>query len=213
MAEKIRVVQVGLGPIGTEAARLAHEKKALQIVGGIDIDKGKVNKALGEILGLKSLHDVVVSNDLAKVLEETRPDIVLHSTGSFLNNVEEQLQMCLRAGASVVSSCEELFYPYRRNSEFCARIDRLAREHSATVLGTGVNPGYSLDFFVLSASSVCTHIESIRATRVSNAGRRRLPLQKKVGAGLTVDQFKTLVAQGKLGHIGLLESLHAVFDR
>jgi len=121
--------------------------------------------------------------------------------------------MCIQAGASVISSCEELFYPYRRDSEFSSRIDKLAKEKKATVVGTGVNPGFSMDVLVLAMSGVCTDIKKIVATRVADASKRRLPLQKKVGAGLTPDEFRKLVKQGKLGHIGLVESLYAVADR
>ena len=51
------------------------------------------------------------------------------------------------------------------------------------------------------------------ATRVVDASQRRLPLQKKIGAGLPPDEFRNLVKQGKLGHIGLVESLYAVSDK
>ncbi|MFQ6113529.1 MAG: dihydrodipicolinate reductase, partial [bacterium] len=109
-----------------------------------------------------------------------------------------------------ISSCEELFYPFRRDSDFCYRIDNLAKEHGVTVLGTGVNPGFSMDVLVLGMSSVCADVRRIVATRVVDASKRRLPLQRKIGAGLKPDEFKKLVNEGKLGHIGLVESLTAV---
>ncbi|MCH8019934.1 dihydrodipicolinate reductase [candidate division KSB1 bacterium] len=213
MENQLKIVQYGLGPIGIEAAKLVLQKKRLKLVGGIDIDPDKVGVDLGDVLGLDSKLKISVSNDPQKVLNETQPDIVLHSTGSFLAKVEEQLQICLQAGASVVSSCEELFYPYRRDAKFCARIDKVAEENKTTVVGTGVNPGFSMDVLVLAMSGVCTKIEKIVATRVVDASKRRLPLQKKVGAGLTPDEFRNLVRQGKLGHIGLVESLYAVADK
>ena len=213
MEKQLKIVQYGLGPIGIEAAKLVLQKKRLKLVGGIDIDPDKVGVDLGDVLGLDLKLNISVSNDPQKVLQETQPDIVLHSIDSFLNKVEEQLKMCLQAGSSVISSCEELFYPYRRDSEFCARIGRLAEEKKTTVVGTGVNPGFSMDVLVLAMSGVCTDIKKIVATRVADASKRRLPLQKKVGAGLTPDEFRKLVKQGKLGHIGLVESLYAVADR
>lgn len=213
MASQLKVVQYGLGPIGIDAAKLVLQKKGLGLVGAIDIDPEIVGIDLGSVLGLDTKLNIAVSNDPKKVLQETQPDIVLHSTGSFLNKVEDQLQLCLRAGASVISSCEELFYPYRRNSEFCSQIDQMAKENGVTVVGTGVNPGFSLDVLVLAGTSVCTHIKKIAATRVSDAAKRRLPLQKKVGAGLNPDEFRDLVKKGKLGHIGLVESLYAVVHK
>ncbi|TDI92642.1 MAG: dihydrodipicolinate reductase [Caldithrix sp.] len=213
METQLKVVQYGLGPIGIEAAKLVLQKKSLKLVGGIDIDPSKVGVDLGDALGLNSKLNISISNDAQKVLNETQADIVLHSTGSFLSKVEEQFKMCLQAGASIISSCEELFYPYRRDSEFSSRIDKLAKENRATIIGTGVNPGFSMDVLVLTMSGVCTAIQKIEATRVSDASKRRLPLQKKIGAGLTPVEFRNLVRQGKLGHIGLVESLYAIADK
>jgi len=213
MEKQLKIVQYGLGPIGIEAAKLVLQKKCLKLVGGIDIDPSKIGVDLGDALDLNSKLNILISHDPQKVLNETRADIVLHSTGSFLNKVEEQFKMCLQAGTSVISSCEELFYPYRRDSKFSSRIDKLARENKATVVGTGVNPGFAMDVLVLTMSGVCTKIDKIVATRVVDASKRRLPLQKKVGAGLTPDEFRNLVRQGKLGHIGLVESLYAVADK
>ena len=197
MENQLKIVQYGLGPIGIEAAKLVLQKKRLKLVGGIDVDPDKIGVNLGDVLGLDSKLKISVSNDPQKVLNETQPDIVLHSTGSFLAKVEEQLQICLQAGASVVSSCEELFYPYRRDSKFCARIDKVAEENKTTVVGTGVNPGFSMDVLVLVMSSVCTKIDKIVATRVVDASKRRLPLQKKIGAGLPPDEFRNLVKQDR----------------
>ena len=119
---------------------------------------------------------------------------------------------CINAGVHVVSSNEELFYPYYRDAEFCERIDAAARAKNVVVIGTGVNPGFVLDVFPLFMTAVCTEVKSIRALRVSNAGIRRGPLQRKVGAGLTEERFLQLVDEGKLGHIGLLESLLSIAD-
>jgi 4-hydroxy-tetrahydrodipicolinate reductase len=48
----------------------------------------------------------------------------------------------------------------------------------------------------------------VRIVRVVDAGRRRGPLQRKVGAGLTVEQFTDGVRAGAIRHVGLPESLH-----
>ncbi len=213
MADPIKVVQYGLGPIGIAAAKLVLEKKNLQLVGGIDIDPSKVGQDIGDVLRIQRKLGTLISDDAEGVLSQTRPDVVLHSTVSFLNRVEDQLQICCRAKASVVSSCEELFYPFRRDAVFSQRIDELAKKHGVTVMATGVNPGFSMDVLPLAMTSVCTRVEKVFATRIVDAAKRRLPLQKKIGAGLPPEEFRQLVSMGKLGHIGLVESLHAVADR
>lgn len=208
--EPIKVLHYGLGPIGCAAARLALQKNNLQLVGGIDIDPEKVGKDLGEVLELGRKLGVEISDDPETVFEQTRPDIVLHCTGSFLQKLEEQFLTCLRGGASVISSCEELFYPYHRHPDLSQRLDARAKEHGLTVVGTGVNPGFSMDLLPVVLSGVCAEVSHVTAVRVVDASRRRLPLQKKIGAGLTPEVFRDLVRQGKLGHVGLVESLVAV---
>jgi len=210
MAEKIRVLQFGLGPIGQACVRTLSEKSGVELVGSVDIDPAKVGKHLGEVAGLKKKLGIAVRADAQQALQELRPQIVVHTTSSFLSVVENQLILCLRAGASVVSSTEELFYPFERDSGFCERVDAVARQHGVAVVGTGVNPGFAMDVLPLCLTSMCVRIKKIRVTRVVDAGLRRLPLQKKVGAGISRAEFRERLAQGTFGHIGLRESALAI---
>lgn len=209
---RIRVAQFGLGPIGQACVRAFVEKPAIELVGGIDTDPNKVGKDLGEVSGVKNGLGVVVRGDAEAALAEWRPQVVVHTTLSFLDRVEDQLRAIIRAGAHVVSSTEELFYPYPRDPSFCERIDGLAREHGVAVVATGVNPGFSMDILPLCLTGVCTDVKKIVATRVVDAGKRRLPLQNKVGAGITRKEFRDRLASGTFGHIGLRESALAVMD-
>lgn len=207
----IRVVQYGLGPIGQGAAKLILEKAKtgqLELVGAIDIDPQKVNKTLGALVNASS--NVIISPDAEEVLTETRPDIVVHTTSSFMPQVEQQLLQCIRHGASIVSSTEELPYPFARHPEITQKLDALAKERGVTILGTGVNPGYAMDVLALVATGVCTRVRSVTVNRRVDAGLRRQPLQNKVGAGITVDEFRERKEKGGFGHIGLVESLRLV---
>ncbi len=210
MSEKIRVVQFGLGPIGIETAKVILKKDRFELVGGIDIAPDKAGRDLGNVLGLDKKLGTTVSADAAALLSDLRPDVVLHTTSSFLDKVESQLLTCIEAGAHVVSSTEELLYPFERDAGFSERIDAAARKHGVAVVGTGVNPGFAMDILPLALTGVCTEVRSLRIERVSNASRRRQPLQKKVGAGMSEAEFRDLAARGGIGHIGLVESLLAV---
>jgi 4-hydroxy-tetrahydrodipicolinate reductase len=134
----------------------------------------------------------------------------VHTTLSFLDRVEDQLASIIRAGAHIVSSTEELFYPFERDAAFCDRVDGLARRHGVAVVGTGVNPGFVMDLLPLCLTGVCVNVEQITVTRVVDAGLRRLPLQRKVGAGISRQEFDARLATGHFGHIGLRESALAV---
>ncbi|MCP3979287.1 MAG: dihydrodipicolinate reductase [bacterium] len=206
-----RVVQYGLGPIGVECVRTLLERgEPGTLVGAVDIDPQKVGLDVGRLLGRTDPVGVTVTDDAGAVLRETDPDVVLHTSSSFLDRAAGQLEACIRAGAHVVSSCEELLYPYDRHPEISRRLDALAREHGVGVLGTGVNPGYVMDSLALMATGVCRSVRHVRAVRVVDAALRRLPLLRKVGAGLTPEQFQAKKAAGGFGHIGLVESLRLV---
>lgn len=210
MDRRYRVVQYGLGPIGAATARVVVQKERLDLVGAIDIDPDKVGKDVGELVESGKALGIEVSSDAEATLQNLKPDVVLHTTSSFLHKVRDQLAICIRAGANVVSSCEELFYPYDRDPEFCKEIDSLAQEHGVSVFGTGVNPGFAMDVLPICLTGMCTSVDRVVATRVVDASKRRLPLQRKIGAGLTPEAFRERVEAGGFGHIGLVESLRAV---
>ncbi|WP_103019052.1 dihydrodipicolinate reductase [Salinibacter altiplanensis] len=212
-SDSLRVLQYGLGPIGQEVARTVLKKEPFTLVGAVDIDPDKVGREVTELIdGDLSPTGVHVSDDAEAALANGSPDVVLHTTTSFLEGVTEQLMQCARAGAHVVSSTEELSFPYHQSSDVADQLDHVAREHGVSLVGTGVNPGYAMDTVPLMATAGCTDVWAVRAERVVDAGKRRAPLQAKVGAGLSPRAFETKKAGGTFGHIGLRESLRMVAD-
>lgn len=215
MASPLRVVQYGLGPIGQEVARTILEKQktgSVELVGAIDIDPEKVGRDVADLIGSSDRAGVEVLENAPRVLAETDPDVVLHTTTSFLDGVASQLKECVEAGAHVVSSTEELAYPFERYPRLAQELDRVAREEGRVIVGTGVNPGYAMDTLALAATGVCVSVNSIAVERVVDASKRRKPLQQKIGAGLSTDAFAEKKATGTFGHIGLRESLWLVAD-
>ncbi len=215
MADPIRVVQYGLGPIGLASVAVLLKKQAtgqVQLTGAIDIDPDKAGRDVAELLHRDEPSGIVVSADAEQVLRETKPDVVAHTTSSFLDRMHDQLVLCAEAGAHVVSSTEELAYPYDRHPEISAELDRVAQTNGVVILGTGVNPGYAMDVLALTATGACTDVRSVRVERIVDAGKRREPLQRKVGAGIHVDEFEERKLTGTFGHIGLRESLLLVAD-
>lgn len=204
--KEIKVVQYGVGPVGAGLVKYALQKEGMKIVGAVDIDKNKVGKDLGELTVGRNL-GLQITDDAAGLLRRTKPDIVIHSTGSSLRDVKSQLLKIIDAGADVISTCEELAYPFLKNPKIAKEIDARARKKRVTVLGTGVNPGFVMDTLVIATTTVCQDVKRIRSTRVQDASRRRVPFQKKIGAGLTLDEFKAKVADGTIRHVGFAESI------
>jgi 2,4-diaminopentanoate dehydrogenase len=210
--KKIRVIQYGIGPIGASIVRLMRQKNSLEIVGAIDTDAKKVGRDLGEVVGASDAPwGVLVSADAASVLAKPA-DVVVHSTSSYLTSVMDQLLACLGAGLCIVSTCEELAYPFRKHPQLSKTLDEAAKEEGVALLGTGVNPGFVMDKLPLTLSAVSQWVDWVSAVRIVDASKRRLPLQKKIGAGMTPDEFRAQVAAGVIKHHGLPESIAMVAD-
>ena len=212
MKKKIRAIQYGVGPIGASIARLMREKQAIEICGAIDSDPAKAGRDLGEAVGAPDAPwGVKISADAKDVLEQAA-DVVIHSTSSSLPKVMDQLLACLEAESCVVSTCEELSYPYRKYPEEAAKLDAAAKDWGVALVGTGVNPGFVMDKLVITLAGVSQQIEHAKALRIVDASQRRLPLQKKIGAGMSVEEFRKQVDAGVIKHVGLPESVAMVAD-
>lgn len=210
--KKIRVVQYGVGPIGASIVQLMRQKQALEITGAIDSDPQKAGRDLGEVVGATDAPwGIRISADADKALEK-QVDVVIHCTSSYLKDVMSQLLTCLGAGCCVVSTCEELAYPFRKHPELAAQLDAAAKDEGVALVGTGVNPGFVMDKMVLTLAAVAQRVDSARAVRIVDAAKRRLPLQKKIGAGMTAEEFREKVAAGIIKHHGLPESVAMVAD-
>jgi 2,4-diaminopentanoate dehydrogenase len=201
--QPITVAQYGIGPIGAEIARLLFTKPWIKVVGAIDIDPEKIGKDLGEVIGLGRETGVLVTAEV-----QGKPDVICHSTGSRLRDVAGQLISLLERGSHVVSTCEELSFPL--DGEIREQLQQAARAANVAILGTGVNPGFVMDKLPLTITSVCQEVTSLDIIRIQNASTRREPLQRKVGAGMTVDEFREAVRAGRIKHMGLRESLMMV---
>lgn len=206
----IRVVLYGLGPIGAGIARLVAARSDVEIVGAIDTDPAKVGQDLGTVIGFGRELGVLVSGQAVETLRSARPEVVLQATGSRLEQVAPQIREILEAGANLVSTCEELSFPFASASGLAQELDHLARSRQVALLGTGVNPGFAMDALPLTLTAVSQRVDSVRVRRIQDAAQRRLPLRKKVGAGLTTDEFAQQVKEGTVRHVGLPESAHAI---
>ena len=212
MKKKIRAIQYGIGPIGASILKLMREKEAIEIIGAIDNDPAKIGKDLGEIVGASDAPwGVKVSGDAKGVLEQSA-DVVMHTTSSSLPKVMEQLLAAMEVGSCVVSTCEELSYPFRTHPELAAQLDKAAKDNGVALVGTGVNPGFVMDKLLITLAAVSQRIDHAKALRIVDASKRRQPLQRKIGAGLSVEEFRAKVQEGTIKHVGLPESVAMVAD-
>jgi 4-hydroxy-tetrahydrodipicolinate reductase len=210
MPSRLKVIHVGLGPIGQSIARLVLETEGLQVVGAADLSPSLSGKDLGAVLGLNRRVRVKVASDPARFLRKTRADVAVLSTASSLKAIKPQLTALIQRGMNVVTTCEELAFPTPDHAAAFRELDKLAQKKKVTVLSTGVNPGYAMDALALMLTAPCARVNRVSVTRVVDARTRRLPLQRKVGAGLNLAQFRRAHTEGTVRHVGLVESVHMI---
>lgn len=209
--DRMRVIILGCGIMGRRVAEALMPKQSFEIVGALDIDPELAGKDLGELFSSPQDTGIVIDNDAESLFTRVKADAVVQTTLSHLTTVLPQIEQCVNAGLNIVSTCEELSFPWKRHPELAAEIDRMAKEAGVTVVGTGINPGYLMDSLPLALTSPCLRIDSIRVTRMMNSARRRIPFQKKVGTTMTPEEFRRKIADGVItGHVGLLESINMI---
>lgn len=209
---KIRVVQVGLGPIGAAVAKQLLARRGFQIVGVVDIDPQKMGRDVGEALGVGRPLRVNVTDSISRTIKATRPDVAVLCTSSSLKAVAGQFEEVLRLRVPIVTTTEEAAYPAKANRALARRIDAAALKAKVAVLGTGVNPGFTMDALPIALSAVCERVDRIEVQRVQDARIRRLPFQQKIGAGLTREAFQRRVDAGTVRHVGFTESIQMIAD-
>jgi 2,4-diaminopentanoate dehydrogenase len=210
MAGKYRVIQYGIGPIGTMVVRYLAGRPRIEIVGAVDADPVKIGRDLGDLAGLDAPLGVRVSGDATELLRRTQADAVVLTTVSSLEEAAPQVLDIVSSGKNIVSSCEELVYPWVTRPGLARAIDLAAKENRVSVLATGINPGFLMDFLPLVMTGICRNVRKVTAERYQDAQFRRLPFQKKIGVGLTPEEFADRMRGGTVRHVGLTESIHLI---
>lgn len=212
-SDTIALVPYGLGPIGKEILKKGVADEAFHVLGGVDINPELVGKPLASTLQGEGPKDAFVVSDLSELsgmAKSFQQKIAVHATGSNVSSVWPQIRQLLDHGFHVVTTCEEMLYPWDRYPSLSDEIDQYAKSKGLSVIGSGINPGFVMDSLPLAATAVTDDIRSVKAVRQANVGERRVPLQKKVGIGKSEEEFRQLAKDEKIGHVGLEETVRLV---
>ncbi len=206
---RVRVVVLGLGPIGKAVAAEVVKDPSMELVGAVDPAPALAGRSIADVLGVKGARGGVVPSLDAL---PGGADVAVHMAGSRFPKVVEQLRDLVRRKLHVVSTCEELVAASVRWPREAEALDRDARAAGVAVLATGVNPGFVMDLLPSALTNACISVRSVRVTRHVDTGKRRRALQEKTGAGLTRAEFARRAREGAVGHVGLRDSLLFLLD-
>ena len=194
-AKDISVAVIGLGPIGLAAARAVHADPGMALVQLVDVSPDHAGTS--PLDGGPAVTDKLAGG----------ADVAILCTTSYFDKMAPLVRDCIGHKTHVVSSCEEMLWANYRHADLAREIDAEAKAAGVALLGTGVNPGFVLDYLPAVASSMILEVLAVRAKRRVQAQTRRQPLQKKVGATMTVEEFNGLKARNAIGHKGMAESV------
>ena len=205
----INVLQIGFGPLGIQIAKYLAQKSTVNTLAVIDVNEELIHKQLSEIDSSLSNESKVYKsvNELFNTLEN-KPDVAIITTVSSLEKLIPQVEQVAKFGIPIISTCEELSYPWGLQPQLSRQLDEICKKYNVACLGTGVNPGFLMDYLPSVFTSVSKEIDYILVERIQDASLRRIPFQQKIGAGLNTKDFNAKEAEGTLRHVGLQESVY-----
>jgi 4-hydroxy-tetrahydrodipicolinate reductase len=210
MPRTLKVAVAGLGPVGQATVRTVLQTAGLKLIAVVDPATAYAGKDLGTVLGLPRKLRITVESQPERFLKKARADVVFVCTSSRLRDVKPLLLRLLAGRRHVITSCEELAYPVPGHTADLRDLDRLARSKKVSLLATGINPGFAMDALALALTGPCLRVRRVSVTRVVDAASRSLALQRRVGAGLNLGQFRRAVSEGAVRHVGLVQSAHMI---
>jgi 2,4-diaminopentanoate dehydrogenase len=209
MPRTLKVAVAGLGPVGQALARLVLQTPGLKLVAAADPAPRHAGQDLGLLLGLPRRMGLKVEADPERWLRKTRADVAFVCTSSLLKDVRPLVQALVTRRTHVLTSCEELAFPVAAHAGAFRELDRLARAKKVVLLATGVNPGFAMDALALGLTGPCARVRRVSVTRVVDAGGK-LNVQRRVGAGLNLGQFRRALTEGTIRHVGLQQSAQMI---
>jgi len=210
----VTVALWGFGAMGSGIARVLLERKGVDIIGVCDTHPAKEGKSIYALLDIPQGErpEALVTGDIAALLAK-KPDICVVATNSFVKEVYPKIMQVVEAGVNVLTIAEEMAWPSAQSPELAEKMDRAARAHGVSILGTGINPGMMMDLLAVFLSGCMTQVSHVRCERVNSLSPFGQAVMVEQGIGISVDEFNRGVQDGTLaGHVGFAESAAMIGD-
>ena len=191
--EKIKFVQVGCGKMSIYTMKYAIEN-GMELVGSFDINEKIIGKDVSEIIGCEETKILIKHvKELDNLLKELKPNIAIITTMSLMKDLEDVLMICAKNGVNAITTCEEAFYPFNSSPKITEELDKIAKENSCTITGSGYQDAFwgNLITTIAGATHNITKIKGSSSYNVEDYG---IALAKTHGAGLTLEEFEKEVA-------------------
>ena len=211
----IKVLQYGFGSVGRWTTEIILRKENLQLMGVVDNDPALQGKDPGTLLG--SGNTGLRIGKPEDVIPNTDADVVSHSTVTDLEIFLKQVRPCIESGMSIITSSEDVIYPWRTHPELSKEIDSLAKKNNVSILATGVNPGFATDLLPLILCGSSAEVDSISVSRVVDFSEYPYFKPPYMGFGMSPSEFNSKVNGGVWGLgrnplPGRIQNMHLIAD-
>ncbi|MDD2716040.1 MAG: 2,4-diaminopentanoate dehydrogenase [Candidatus Wallbacteria bacterium] len=209
----VKVMQWGLGAMGSGMADLILKKKGMKLVAAYKKRPEGQGKDLCKVLNLTKKTGIIVGNDPIKEIRKHKPDVVIMAVCSGVKEGFDDIMSVIEEKVNLITIAEEMAYPWAYDEKLAAKLDKAALKNGVTVLGTGINPGFVLDSLVIMLSGACRRVDSIEASRINDLSPFGPTVMKSQGVGTTKKEFDSGIKDGSIvGHIGFPASICMIAD-
>ena len=170
--------------MGSTAIRSAVAFPGLKLSGVITSSPDKDGKDAATFARLDAETGVSATTDVDAALAGCDAVAYMASGDIRPDEAIAEIERCLRAGKHVVTpSLYSLFDPRSGPQEWVERLTAAAEEGGASLLVSGVDPGWGNDALAVIAAGLCTRIRSIHCQEIFDYSTYNQPYAVKVSCG------------------------------
>jgi len=176
----LRIVQWTTGNVGKQSAIAIARNPALELVGCYAWSPDKVGRDVGELCGIDEL-GVKATNDVDALLA-LRPDCVVYNP---MWPSTDELVRILGAGVNVVTTAA--FINGRRLGAERTRLIEACERGSASLFGTGINPGF-IELLSIVVAGISDRIDKVTINEAAHTmGYDSPATEQAAGFGRPID--------------------------
>jgi hypothetical protein len=170
--------------MGSTAIRSVTAFPGLALAAVITSSPDKDGTDAATFAGLDSPTGVTATTDVDAALSDSDAVAYMASGDIRPDEAVNDIERCLRAGVHVVTpSLYSLYDPRSAPQEWVDRLTAAAEEGGATLLVSGVDPGWANDALAVMAAGLCTRIRAIHCQEIFDYSTYDQPHAVRVSCG------------------------------